>query len=99
MLVAVVRAYRAVVSPLLPAACRFVPSCSEYAEEAIVRRGALAGSLLAVRRLLRCHPWGGSGYDPVVVPCTADATKSRADDEANLPCRACAAAQSRHRVR
>jgi putative membrane protein insertion efficiency factor len=50
---------------LLPMACRFEPSCSRYAMEALARHGALKGSLLAIRRLGRCHPWGGSGYDPV----------------------------------
>ena len=60
-----VRAYQFLVSPLLPPSCRFLPSCSEYAVEAIERHGAVRGIGLAVRRLARCHPWGGSGYDPV----------------------------------
>lgn len=60
-----VRAYQLFVSPLLLPSCRFLPSCSEYAAEAIERYGALWGSILTVRRLARCHPWGGSGYDPV----------------------------------
>jgi uncharacterized protein len=60
-----VRAYQLFVSPLLPPSCRFLPSCSEYAIEAIARHGALRGMNLALRRLARCHPWGGSGYDPV----------------------------------
>jgi len=57
--------YRAVVSPWLGPACRFTPSCSAYAEEAVRKHGSAKGSWLAVKRLLRCHPWGGSGYDPV----------------------------------
>ena len=57
--------YRLLVSPVLPRACRFVPTCSEYASEAIRKHGMLKGSVLAVRRLLRCHPLGGSGLDPV----------------------------------
>jgi len=57
--------YRRGLSPLLPPACRFTPTCSAYAEEAVQRFGALRGGWLATRRLLRCHPWGGSGYDPV----------------------------------
>jgi len=57
--------YRMLVSPLLGPKCRFEPSCSAYAMEAIGRHGAWAGSLLSLRRLGRCHPWGGSGYDPV----------------------------------
>lgn len=63
-----VRAYQLVVSPLLPPACRFLPTCSEYAIEAVARHGALRGGALALRRLGRCHPWGGSGYDPVPAP-------------------------------
>jgi putative membrane protein insertion efficiency factor len=60
-----IRAYQLFVSPLLPPSCRYLPTCSEYAAEAFAKHGALAGGWLAVRRLLRCHPWGGSGYDPV----------------------------------
>jgi len=62
---AAVRCYQLLVSPLLPPACRFLPTCSEYAAEAIDRHGAWRGTILASRRLARCHPWGGSGYDPV----------------------------------
>lgn len=65
MLVSGVRAYQLFLSPLLPPSCRFLPSCSEYAAEAVRRHGAVLGSGLALRRLARCHPWGGSGYDPV----------------------------------
>jgi putative membrane protein insertion efficiency factor len=54
-----------VVSPLLPPACRFVPSCSEYGYEAVARYGILAGGRMAVWRILRCNPFGGRGYDPV----------------------------------
>ena len=64
-LIGLVRVYRRWLSPSLPPACRFVPSCSAYAEEALTRYGAGRGSWLALRRLLRCHPFGGSGYDPV----------------------------------
>jgi putative membrane protein insertion efficiency factor len=60
-----VRAYQLFVSPLLPPSCRYLPTCSDYAAEALAKHGALTGSVLAARRLLRCHPWGGSGYDPV----------------------------------
>jgi uncharacterized protein len=60
-----VRGYQLLVSPLLPPACRFLPSCSEYAAEAIERYGARRGTILALKRLARCHPWGDSGYDPV----------------------------------
>jgi putative membrane protein insertion efficiency factor len=61
----VVRLYQLTLSPLLPMACRFDPSCSRYAMEALARHGALKGSFLAMKRIGRCHPWGGSGYDPV----------------------------------
>lgn len=62
---AAIRAYQWLISPLLPPSCRFLPTCSDYAFEAIGRHGALHGLALAAWRLARCHPWGGSGYDPV----------------------------------
>lgn len=60
-----IRGYQRGISPMLPAACRYTPTCSAYAAEAIGRYGAVRGSWLAAKRLLRCHPWGGHGYDPV----------------------------------
>ena len=57
--------YKGAISPLTPPSCRFTPSCSTYAIEAIRRHGPLRGLYLAIRRILRCHPWGGSGYDPI----------------------------------
>lgn len=57
--------YRRCISPLTPPMCRFTPTCSQYALEALRKHGPLKGSYLAVRRILRCHPWGGSGHDPV----------------------------------
>ena len=60
-----IRLYRAGISPLLPPSCRYTPTCSQFAEEAVRRYGAARGSWLAVRRILRCHPLGGRGYDPV----------------------------------
>ena len=57
--------YKGAISPLTPPSCRFTPSCSTYALEAIRRHGPIYGLYLALRRILRCHPWGGSGYDPV----------------------------------
>lgn len=60
-----IRAYQLVISPVLPPACRFTPSCSRYALEAVTRHGALRGSWLALRRLARCHPFHPGGFDPV----------------------------------
>jgi len=59
------RFYKAAISPFLPAACRFVPSCSEYAAEAVAKRGLLYGLALGFWRLLRCNPFARGGYDPV----------------------------------
>lgn len=59
------RGYRVILSPLMPPSCRFQPTCSAYAIESIERFGARRGLMLAARRLLRCHPWGGAGDDPV----------------------------------
>jgi putative membrane protein insertion efficiency factor len=71
-----VRAYQWFVSPMLPPSCRFEPTCSAYAVEAFGHHGLLRGSWLTARRLVRCHPWGDSGYDPV--PSHAEA--GHADD-------------------
>ncbi|HEY9390580.1 MAG TPA: membrane protein insertion efficiency factor YidD [Mycobacteriales bacterium] len=64
-LLAVIGVYRRYLSPALPPSCRFTPSCSAYAMEALERHGARWGTWLAVRRLLRCHPWHRGGHDPV----------------------------------
>lgn len=64
-LIALIRLYQVGVSSWTPASCRFMPTCSAYAIEALERHGVLRGAWLAGRRLLRCHPWGGRGYDPV----------------------------------
>jgi len=64
-LIQVVRLYRLAISPWLGANCRFDPTCSTYAIEALQVHGILKGTWLAVKRIGRCHPWGGSGYDPV----------------------------------
>ena len=60
-----IRFYQIVISPLLGPRCRYLPTCSQYAIEAIREHGAVRGSVFASKRLCRCHPWGGSGYDPV----------------------------------
>lgn len=62
---ALLHAYKRFVSPWMPPACRFIPTCSEYAAEAVERHGLLRGSVLAARRLARCHPWSRAGFDPV----------------------------------
>ena len=73
---AAIRFYQLLISPVISrGACRYLPTCSDYAREAIERHGVFAGGWLALRRLLRCHPWGGSGYDPVP-GCTAGAGHS-----------------------
>ena len=74
---AMIRCYQLLISPLLPPSCRYLPSCSDYAVEAIARHGAFVGLGLTLRRLARCHPWGGSGYDPV--PATHGFDRSRPD--------------------
>lgn len=60
-----IRFYRAFISPLLPPSCRYTPTCSEYAMIALKRHGVFKGLWLSIKRIMRCHPWGGSGYDPV----------------------------------
>jgi hypothetical protein len=72
LLIALIRVYQLFVSPLLGNHCRFYPSCSQYAREAIEQHGALGGGWLAIRRLLRCHPWHPGGVDPVPEPSPKD---------------------------
>ncbi len=67
MLKSLVVVYRVFVSPLIPPRCRFAPTCSEYALVALTNHGPFYGSLLTLKRISRCHPWGGEGYDPVPV--------------------------------
>ena len=57
--------YQYVLSPLIPISCRFEPTCSNYSKEAILKHGIMKGIALTIKRILRCHPWGGSGQDPV----------------------------------
>jgi len=68
LLRALVRLYQLTLAGVLPPSCRFEPSCSHYAMEALRQHGAMRGTVLTVRRLLRCNPWGGMGYDPVPAP-------------------------------
>lgn len=65
VLAGMVRLYQLTISPLLPPSCRFTPSCSAYAREALERHGAMRGTWLTLRRLARCHPWNPGGVDPV----------------------------------
>ena len=67
-----IRFYKACISPMLPPSCRYVPTCSQYAIEAIQIHGPLKGLWLAIKRILSCHPWGGSGYDPVPIKTPTD---------------------------
>ncbi len=60
-----IRFYQAVISPLTPATCRFEPTCSHYAAEAILKHGVIRGVWLSLKRISKCHPWGKNGYDPV----------------------------------
>ncbi|NKB19105.1 MAG: membrane protein insertion efficiency factor YidD [Alphaproteobacteria bacterium] len=72
----VIRLYQWVISPLFPATCRYAPSCSHYAADAVSRFGVLRGGWMAMKRIGRCHPWGGAGYDPV--PETTEITYTKA---------------------
>lgn len=65
LLILPIRFYQKCISPLTPSCCRFTPTCSQYAIEALKKHGPIKGLLLAIWRILRCNPWGGSGYDPV----------------------------------
>jgi len=65
LLIGIILAYRYLVSPVLGPRCRYLPTCSEYGLEAIRRHGPLKGGYLTLKRIVRCHPWGGSGHDPV----------------------------------
>jgi hypothetical protein len=64
-LIILIKIYQVLISPLIPPSCRFTPTCSQYALEALKKYGILKGSWLGFRRIIKCHPWGGSGYDPV----------------------------------
>ncbi len=65
LVLALLRGYKLLISPYFAGSCRFLPSCADYARDAVMQQGALRGSWLALRRLARCHPFGSQGYDPV----------------------------------
>ena len=65
LLILLIQFYRKCISPLFPPCCSYTPTCSQYAVEAITKYGPFKGTWLAIKRIARCHPWGGSGYDPV----------------------------------
>ncbi|WP_189388599.1 membrane protein insertion efficiency factor YidD [Bacterioplanes sanyensis] len=64
-LLLLIRFYRVAISPLIPSRCRYYPTCSSYADEAVRRYGVVRGGSMAIKRILRCHPWASHGYDPV----------------------------------
>lgn len=80
---ALLRAYKLVVSPVLPSACRFYPSCSVYTAEAVDTHGVARGLWLGLRRLARCHPWGAGGFDPVP-PAPSSAGNAAGRPETNV---------------
>lgn len=89
VLIGLLKAYRAAISPLYGQVCRYHPSCSAYALEAVTRHGSIRGTWLAVRRVGRCHPWAAGGYDPVPgsVPsaATPDSDPAARPDPAPVP--------------
>lgn len=79
------RGYKAMISPLLPSACRFSPTCSEYAQEAVARYGAVRGGLKATWRIMRCHPFSAGGFDPVILPEKPAGTPTCACEPVEVP--------------
>ena len=65
LFIAIIRFYQLVISHILPSACRYTPTCSAYGIEALKKHGAIRGSVLTIKRIMRCNPWGGHGEDPV----------------------------------
>jgi uncharacterized protein len=80
ILIGLVRFYQVGVSPWTPPSCRYTPTCSHYAVEALDTHGTLRGAWLTLRRLLRCHPWGGHGYDPVPLASAGRFSGGRSPD-------------------
>jgi putative membrane protein insertion efficiency factor len=65
LFLAIIKAYKVLISPILPPSCRYTPTCSDYGAQAIQKYGPFKGGWLTIKRIMRCHPWGGHGYDPV----------------------------------
>lgn len=61
----IIKFYQNFISPLLPSTCRYTPTCSEYAKQSLVKHGLIKGSFISIKRIIKCNPWGGNGYDPV----------------------------------
>jgi len=61
----IIKFYQNFISPLLPSTCRYSPTCSEYAKQSLVKHGLIKGSFISIKRIIKCNPWGGNGYDPV----------------------------------
>ncbi len=85
LLIGVLRAYRMLISPIYGQVCRYHPSCSAYALEAVTVHGSLRGSWLGVRRVARCHPWAAGGYDPVPPRTPTPDDTPEPDSERGLP--------------
>ncbi|MBL6649720.1 MAG: membrane protein insertion efficiency factor YidD [Flavobacteriaceae bacterium] len=64
-LLVLIKLYQNFISPLLPSTCRYSPTCSEYSKQSLVKFGLIKGSIVSIKRIIKCNPWGGSGYDPV----------------------------------
>jgi uncharacterized protein len=77
LILLLIRLYQLTLSSLMGRSCRFLPSCSEYATEAIEKHGVFCGGALALRRMGRCHPWGGEGFDPVPKTCGCDGKEKK----------------------
>ena len=65
MFLSIIYIYQNLISPLIPARCRYTPTCSQYSKESIKKHGPFKGIVLTFKRIIKCHPWGGSGYDPI----------------------------------
>ena len=84
ILLTLIRGYQLLISPMFPPSCRYFPTCSDYARQAVTRHGPVTGTWLALKRILRCHPWGGLGYDPVE-PMPGQGKPSDAKSPAGTP--------------